>query len=181
MGKRRNKAASPSAWLRIDPYTGEVTRKQIEGKSTPGQSFGERSRSSASSSTRASVTCPDCGVAIRASRLGMHLRENCPKRFAKGVAPCPTCGEQILAAQLGIHVDSCRQRPQIERQSAALRRPDRRPPPVESVSIAHERTGVFADDGSFVVLYRGQTIAVAGSAKQGWEMLDDHRRKVEQG
>jgi hypothetical protein len=210
MGKSHNKAATPSAWIRIDPYTGMVTKKgkaQVQ-QLLSGQSFWERSISVAShvlpvpavqpkatplpmSGKEAQspvvalrpgfVHCDACGATLKEKRLTHHQQEKCPARLNQVMVYCPNCKRRILQEQLSPHLKSCRPRP---KPLTVTRPPSLKvqvnPHPRPSNQVTYEQTGVFYDEGNFIVVYCGEVIANVGDAAYGWELLEHHRQRVKQ-
>jgi hypothetical protein len=210
MGKHPNKVATPSAWVRIDPYTGKVTRKGKAPAQQPvkGLSFSTRSakadshippvpvvqpkvtpspvsvkdaQASAVSLRSGFVRCDACGASLKETRLARHQQEKCPARLAQITIHCPNCKQRFVREQLNLHMQSCRPRPKspaISRSSSPNARANSRP--LLSNGAADKKTGVFYDEGNFIVMYRGKVIHNVGDAGYGWELLELYRKRIEQ-
>jgi phage FluMu protein Com len=113
--------------------------------------------------------CPQCGLLIREHNLSRHLQLRCPKRMQQQtLVTCPKCDRLINQANRSFHEVNCPGPQQRDTVDVS--------PPIS----AHEETGVFCDDGQVFVVYKGETITVAGNVQHGRELLQAHIRKVEQ-
>jgi hypothetical protein len=128
------------------------------------------------------TTCPDCGASVQVRRLDRH----CSK--IHGI-PSNVQSDAQASASPAKPV----QRPHLAPSPAVSARPPKptrppaksvqRPPPQRqaapgSTSTSYGRTGVFYDDELFSVEVEGKCIGTAGSAKEGWEMIEEYKRKL---
>ena len=164
VGKRQRRS-SPSSWIRIDPYTGEVTRSDqpIDNvrrhTSADEGSFQRLSATQKAAAKNPQVRCPACQVLVAEKRLANHQRLQCPARSARAATSQTFMPRRTFYPRPGTS------------RSSIIAGP-RTPLPVQS---GYQETGVFADDGNFIVVYKGKTIANVDSAAYGWELLDSHR------
>jgi len=101
------------------------------------------------------ITCPDCGVPVQVRRLDLHSR----KVHSRAISDQTNSQSTLPTAR-------------------PTPRPRNEPPVIiTSPPVSIKRTGVFYDDESFSVEVNGIFIGAAGSAREGWDMIEGYKRR----